>query len=222
VFFANRCDAGRRLAAQLHPFETHRPIVLGLPRGGIPVAYEVAHALGAPLDLLMVRKLGAPGQPELAIGAVAPGIVVLDDETIALLRVPEDYVARVRVQETHALEDGLRRFRGTRPFPDVAGRTVILVDDGIATGATALAAVDAVRAHGAARVVVAAPVAAPDAVTRLRAAADDVVVLETPPAFQAVGYWYSDFTATTDDEVRQMLRRAHREEDAHYHPPATS
>ncbi len=195
-------------------------MVLGLPRGGIPVAYEVAHALGAPLDLLMVRKLGAPGQPELAIGAVAPGVVVLDHETMTLLGVTEDYVARVRAQETRALEDGLQRFRGTRPFPDVAGRTVILVDDGIATGATALAAVDAVRARGAARVVVAAPVAAPDAVTRLRAAADDVVVLETPPDFQAVGYWYSDFTATTDDEVRQMLRRAHLEEDAHYHPPA--
>jgi putative phosphoribosyl transferase len=220
MFFANRCDAGRRLAALLTAYRARDPVVLGLPRGGVPVAFEVAHALGATLDLLPVRKLGAPGQPELAIGAVAPGVVVLDREIITLLGVPDDYVTGVRERETAALADRLHRMRGDRPFPDLHERTVIVVDDGIATGSTALAAVDAVRARGAAHVAVATPVCSPQAAAKLGEQADALVYVEAPADFQAVGYWYQDFTPTSDDEVRRLLARGWHEHDAHFQPPA--
>lgn len=222
MVFANRCEGGRRLAARLAPHRVREPLVLGLPRGGVPVAYEVAHALGAPLDTLPVRKLGAPGQPELAVGAVAPGVAVFEDALIALLRVSAAYLADARARETAELARLDDRLRDARPFPDLRGRAVILVDDGIATGATALAAVECVRARGAAHVTVAAPVCAREAVGRLRERADDVVCLDAPPDFGAVGYWYGDFTPTSDEEVRQLLRRADLEQQARFRPPAGS
>jgi putative phosphoribosyl transferase len=211
MLFANRCDAGRRLAALLGHYRARHPLVLALPRGGLPVAFEVAHALDAPLDLLPVRKLGAPGRPELAIGAVAPGVVILDHETIALLGVPDRYVAEVREHETAVLE----RLTGDHPPPDLEERTVILVDDGVATGSTALAAVDAARARGAAWIAVAAPVAAAEAVERLRAKADDVVCVATPDDFRAVGHWYADFSPTSDAEVRRLLELGRRRGSPH-------
>lgn len=219
MVFANRCDAGRRLAARLAPQRAREPVVLGLPRGGVPVAYEVAHALGAPLDALPVRKLGAPGQPELAIGAVAPGVVVLEHDLIALIQVPAAYVAEVRERETARLAELDAALRGGQPFPDLRGRAVIVVDDGIATGATAVAAAEWARTRGAGWVIVAAPVCSPEAADRLRAVADDVCYVEAPRDFVAVGCWYADFTPTSDQEVRQVLKRADLEQQARFRPP---
>jgi putative phosphoribosyl transferase len=218
MFFTNRCDAGRRLVSPLRRYQPDHPLVLGLPRGGIVVAFEVAHALGAPLDVLVVRKLGAPDHPELAIGAVAPNVTVLDQETIDLLAVSQEYLSAVLTRERQAMSRMLALFRGQDPFPKVECRTVIIVDDGVATGSTALAAADAVRQGGANRVIVAVPVCAPESIDRLRQSADDVVFLEAPPDFRAVGYWYADFTQTSDDEVRQLLKRSQLESKMRFHP----
>jgi predicted phosphoribosyltransferase len=209
-FFRDRSEAGRLLAAKLARY-AERPdvLVLALPRGGVPVAYEVARALGAPLDVFIVRKLGVPGQEELAMGAVASGGVrVLNQEVVHALRVPDYVVDAVAEWELLELARRERVYRGERPFPDLRGRTVILVDDGLATGATMHAAVQALRQKQPARLVVAVPTAAPETCEELSAEVDEVVCAITPEPFYAVGIWYEDFSQTTDEEVRELLARA--------------
>jgi predicted phosphoribosyltransferase len=207
--FRNRNDAGRQLAEKLAAY-ADRPdvLVLALPRGGVPVGYEVARALGAPLDVFLVRKLGVPGYEELAMGAVASGGVrVLNDEIVRGLGISEHGIDVAVAREMEELARRERLYRGDRPPPDVAGRTVILVDDGLATGATMRAAVAALREQQPTRIVVAVPTASPDTCEVLKAEADDVVCAITPEPFFAVGHWYEDFTQTTDDEVRELLAR---------------
>jgi predicted phosphoribosyltransferase len=207
--FRNRTDASRQLAEKLAAYAHRRDVlVLALPRGGVPVGYEVARALGAPLDIFLVRKLGVPGYEELAMGAVATGGVrVLNDEIVRGLGISEHEIDAAAARELQELARRQRLYRGDRPPPDVAGRTVILVDDGLATGATMRAAVAAVRQQQPARIVVAVPTASPDTCEALKAEADDVVCAMTPEPFFAVGHWYEDFTQTTDDEVRELLAR---------------
>ena len=207
--FRNRTDAGRQLAEKLAAY-ANRPdvLVLALPRGGVPVGFEVARALGAPLDVFLVRKLGVPGYEELAMGAVATGGVrVLNDEIVRGLGISEHEIDAAAARELQELARRQRLYRGDRPLPDIAGRTVILVDDGLATGATMRAAIAAVRQQQPARIVVAVPTASPDTCEALKAEADDVVCAMTPEPFLAVGHWYEDFTQTTDDEVRELLAR---------------
>jgi predicted phosphoribosyltransferase len=207
--FRNRTDAGRRLAEKLAAY-ANRPdvLVLALPRGGVPVGCEVARALGAPLDVFLVRKLGVPGYEELAMGAVATGGVrVLNDEIVRGLGISEHEIDAAAARELQELARRERLFRGDRPPPDVAGRTVILVDDGLATGATMRAAIHALRQQQPAGIVVAAPTASPDTSEALKAEADDVICAMTPEPFFAVGHWYEDFTQTTDGEVRELLAR---------------
>jgi predicted phosphoribosyltransferase len=208
--FRDRTDAGRRLAAELREY-AHDPnaIVLALPRGGVPVGYEVATALGVPLEVFVVRKLGLPWHEELAMGALASGGVrVLDEDLIRLARVSREDVERVTGWEQAELERRERLYRGDRPFPDLHGRTVILVDDGLATGSTMRAAVTALRLEGPARIVVAVPVAAPETCAAFQHVADEIVCAETPEPFEAVGLWYDDFSQTTDDEVHELLEQA--------------
>lgn len=209
--FHDRRDAGQWLAADLHAYAARTDvIVLALPRGGVPVGYEVAVTLGAPLDVFVVRKLGLPGHEELAMGALASGGVrVLDEELIRLARVTPAEVSRVTTAEQAELERRERRYRGDRPFPDLRGKTAILVDDGLATGSTMRAAVTALRIEGPTRIVVAVPVAAAETRDALKRLADDVVCAVTPEPFHAVGLWYDDFSQTTDDEVRELLERSH-------------
>lgn len=207
--FRDRGEAGRLLAAKLSAY-ANRPdvLVLALPRGGVPVAYEVARALGAPLDVFVVRKLGVPGYEELAMGAVATGGVrVLNDRIVNGLGIPGYIIDAVAAQEQQELARRERLYRGGRPPPDVRGRTVILVDDGLATGATMHAAVQALRQLQPARIVVAVPTASPDTCEELRAEVDEVICAITPEPFQAVGRWYEDFSQTTDEEVRELLGR---------------
>lgn len=205
--FRDRVDAGRRLAAVLAEVDLGEDVVVaGLPRGGVPVAAEVADRLGAPLDVVIVRKVGVPGQPELAMGAVGEGgVVVRDERVLSAVAPPTDAVDRAVAAEQAEVEVRARRFRPGREQRDLAGRTVVIVDDGLATGSTAEAAVAVARAQHAARVVVAAPVGSRQAVARLEAVADAVLCLATPPGFGAVGYWYEDFSETTDDEVVALL-----------------
>jgi putative phosphoribosyl transferase len=204
--FVDRVDAGMRLGQQLSKLRGEDVVVLGLPRGGVPVAVEVAKALDAPLDVIVIRKLGVPFQPELAMGAIGEGgVLVLDPAVIRASGVTDAEFAAVEERERAELERRVRRFRHDRPGLELDGRTAIVVDDGIATGSTARAACRVVRAQGAARVVLAAPVATPRAVSLLRADADEVVCLETPKLFYAVGQWYADFTPTTEDEVTALL-----------------
>jgi predicted phosphoribosyltransferase len=207
--FRNRTDAGRQLAEKLAAY-TDRPdaLVLALPRGGVPVGYEVARALGARFDVFLVRKLGVPGYEELAMGAVASGGVrVLNDEIVRGLGISEHEIDAAAARELQELARRERLYRGDRPPPDVAGQTVILVDDGLATGATMRAAVAALRQRQPARIVIAVPTASPDTCDALKAEADDVVCAMTPEPFFAVGHWYEDFTQTTDDEVGELLAR---------------
>jgi predicted phosphoribosyltransferase len=208
--FRDRRDAGRRLAAELSDYADQSDVlVLALPRGGVPVAYEVARALHAPLDVFMVRKLGVPGYEELAMGAIATGGVrVLDQELLRMLDIPRDVIEHVTAIETSELERRERQYRGDRPAPDVRGRTVILIDDGLATGSTMRAAIAALKKEGSKRIVVAVPVAPPETCEALRAQVDDVVCAVTPEPFRAVGLWYGDFSQTTDEEVRDLLARA--------------
>jgi putative phosphoribosyl transferase len=205
--FADRVEAGRALAERLQALAGRDDVVvLGLPRGGVPVAAEVARALAAPLDVLLVRKLGAPGQPELAIGAIAEdGIRLVNEDVLLSLGLGLDTIDRVVADEQPELERRLRAYRGDRPAVPVAGRTVILVDDGLATGASMDAACRAVAARGAARLIVAVPIAAREACDRLRAVAHEVVAVATPAPFWAVGAWYADFQQTTDEQVVQAL-----------------
>lgn len=207
--FADRRDAGKRLAERLESFRGDDVVVLGLPRGGVPVAYEVAVALGAPLDVIVVRKLGVPFQPELGMGAIGEGGVrIVNEEIVRAAQVTDAQLAEVERRERAELERRARRFRGDRPPVPLLGRTVIVVDDGIATGSTARAACQVARAHGARRVVLATPVAPPDTVARLRGDADDLVCLESPEPFFAIGQWYADFSQTSDAEVVMLLDRA--------------
>jgi putative phosphoribosyl transferase len=204
--FQNRRDAGRRLALLLEKFRDARPIILGLPRGGVVVGHEIAKALDAPLDVLVVRKLGAPGAEEFAIGAVAPGATLLNRELIGALGVTRDYVSRLIVRQTDEMARRERVYRGNRPALPVEGRTVILVDDGLATGATAQAAVQSLRAQRPRQIIFAAPVCSPDGAEALRSVTDEVVCLECPQNFGAVGYYYRDFSPTNDAEVVRCLR----------------
>lgn len=205
--YRNREEAGRVLARHLDAFaQRDDGIVLGLPRGGVPVAREVAHALALPLDVYIVRKLGVPGHPELAMGAIATGGVrVLNEDVLDMLDVTENAIAAVASEEQHELQRREREYRGERPAPELAGRTVILVDDGLATGATMRAAVSAVRGSSPGRIVVAVPVAAAETCHGIEELADDVVCAMTPEPFQAVGLWYDQFEQVTDHEVRTIL-----------------
>jgi len=207
--FRDRREAGRVLAEKLAAY-ANRPdvLVLALPRGGVPVAYEVARALSAPLDVFVVRKLGVPGYEELAMGAVATGGVrVLNDQLVESLGIPEQMIDAAAVREQQELARRERLYRGGRPPPDVRGRTAILVDDGLATGATMRAAVEALRRQNPARIVVAVPTASPEICEEMKSKADEVICAITPEPFHAVGRWYQDFSQTTDEEVRVLLAR---------------
>jgi putative phosphoribosyl transferase len=205
--FLDRAEAGRRLAALLGHLSGEDVVVLGLPRGGVPVAAEVARALGAPLDLILVRKLGVPVQPELALGAIGEGGVrIINPDVVSITGVTDAEIAMVEARERAELVRRARRFRGDRPRVPLAGRTAVIVDDGIATGATARAACQVARAQGASRVVLAAPVAPPSVRAALATAADEVICVETPGRFLAIGEWYQDFAQTRDQEVIALLR----------------
>lgn len=207
--FKNRTDAGRQLAQALKPYAQEDCLVLGLPRGGVPVAFEVARALQKPMDVMVVRKVGAPGYEELAVGAVGPeNVLILNRGLIGSLGLSEELLEGRISREIAELRRRLRHFRGDRPFPDLKGRTVILVDDGLATGATARAAVHASRRLGAGRIVLAVPVGAESTVSHLKQEVDDLVCLETPAEFEAVSLWYQEFPQTTDTQVIDLLERA--------------
>jgi putative phosphoribosyl transferase len=210
VAFLDRREAGRILASRLRQY-AGRPdvLVLALPRGGVPVAFEVAQALGAPLDVFLVRKLGVPGYEEVAMGAIASGGVrVLNEDLIRQAGIPPSAVEAVTAREEEELRRRETAYRGSRPRVPIAGRTVILVDDGLATGASMKAAVAALRREGPARIVVAVPVAAAEACDEFRQDVEDVVCAATPEPFMAVGAWYEDFSQTTDTEVRRLLEEA--------------
>jgi putative phosphoribosyl transferase len=216
TIYADRVDAGRRLAGALTEYAGREDVlVLGLPRGGVPVAAEVAKALDAPLDVMIVRKLGAPWQPELAMGAIASGNVqLLNEQVVRMLGIDDGTIEEIAEREGRELARRERAYRGDRPPFDAADRQVLLVDDGMATGATMRAAVAAVRAMAPARVIVAVPTAALDTCELVRAEADRVVCLDTPEPFMAVGCWYRNFDQTSDAEVRDLLAEAARLEEA--------
>jgi putative phosphoribosyl transferase len=208
--FPNRRQAGKKLAAKLKKY-AHRPdvLVLALPRGGVPVAYEIARALNAPLDVFLVRKLGVPNDEELAMGAIASGGVrVLNEEVTSRFRFPESVIDEVASREQKELERRESLYRGARPAPNVKGRMVILTDDGLATGSTMRAAATALRRLGPLKIIVAVPVGAAETCEEFRSEVDEVVCAATPEPFMAVGAWYSEFSQTSDDEVRDLLKRA--------------
>ena len=210
MLFQDRSEAGRILARQLEKYK-NRPdvLVLALPRGGVPVAYEVAKELNAPLGIFLVRKLGVPGHEEVAMGAIATGgIRILNEDFIRQLGIPKRVVDAVTAREQQELERRERLYRGDQPAPDIKGRTVIIVDDGLATGSTMKAALAALRKQQPAKLVVAVPTAPPETCDSLRADADEVICAVTPDPFLAVGAWYRGFDQTTDDEVRDLLKRA--------------
>lgn len=210
--FRNRVEAGRQLAKRLMKY-AGRPdlLVLALPRGGVPVGYEIAQALNAPLDVFVVRKLGVPGHEELAMGAIASGGVrVVNGEVIESLRIPDDVIDAAAARELRELERRERAYRDDRPAPDVQGRTVILVDDGIATGSTMKAAIEALRQLEASRIVVAVPTAALSTAREMQRDVEELVAVMTPADFTGVGQWYEDFSQTTDEQVRDLLESASR------------
>jgi predicted phosphoribosyltransferase len=211
--FSNRAEAGRQLAEKLEKYAGAKDIiVLGLPRGGVPVAYEVARRLRAPLDIFIVRKLGVPGFEELAAGAIASGGVrVLNEDVVRAIPYAEAAIEAVTVKETAELERREQIYREGRPAPGLRDKIVILVDDGLATGATMRAAVKALRQQSAAKIVVAVPVGPPDTCHELAQQADEAICLSTPPFFQAVGQYYEDFSQTSDDDVRELLAKAAQE-----------
>jgi putative phosphoribosyl transferase len=207
--FKDRLDAGRQLASRLARYTALEPVVVGLPRGGLPVAAEVADRLGAPLDIIVVRKIGLPWQPELGIGAVAEGgIRVLNDVLVEEVGIEPIELEAATVRERVELARRVHRYRGERSAVPVDGRVVICVDDGLATGYTARAAIEAIRRGGARRVILAVPVAPEDSVAAMRGVADEVVVVDTPPRFFAIGDFYEDFAQTSDEEVVSLLERA--------------
>jgi putative phosphoribosyl transferase len=205
--FQDRTDAGRQLAEELLSYAGRDDvIVLALPRGGVPVAFEVAQRLGVPLDVFVVRKLGVPGHEELAMGAIASGGVrVLNEDVLYVLPDAQSIVEMVTAIECEELKRRERDYRSDRPAPEVRGRNVILVDDGLATGATMRAAAAALRQQGAAKIIVAVPVGAPITCHEIKSVADEVVCLQTPDSFMGVGQYYEDFSQTTDEEVRELL-----------------
>jgi putative phosphoribosyl transferase len=208
--FQNRSEAGKLLAAKLSNYaEAHDVIVLGLPRGGVPVAYEIAEALHAPLDVWLVRKLGVPGQEELAMGAISSGgVMILNNEIIQALSISQEAIDQVAEAEQRELERRDRAYRGDRALPQLQDHTVILVDDGIATSSTLRAAIAAFQQQHPQRIIAAAPVAPPTICEDLKRIVDDVVCLNTPDPLQSIGMWYKDFSQTTDAEVRELLKRS--------------
>jgi putative phosphoribosyl transferase len=221
--FADRRDAGRRLAAALSGFKGRHPVVLAIPRGGVPVGYEVARALEAPLDVLVARKLGAPGQRELGIGALADGDhpeTVLNPELLALIDVPENYLRAEIERELIEIHRREKVYRGERPPAPVKDKIAILVDDGIATGGSIRAAIRSLKRRAPARIVVAVPVAPADTVEALKSEADEVVSLYAPETFGAVGEFYEDFSQTSDEEVVSLLASAHAIHAGGEGPPA--
>lgn len=208
--FEDRRTAGRALVPELQRCELKDPIILGLPRGGVPLAYEIAVALHAPLDTIVVRKLGVPSQPELAFGAIASGgIRVINDDVIeSLFSLDDDTIDNIANREMQELRRREEAYRLDRPYPELAGKDVVLVDDGLATGATMRAAAEAVKTRSPSSVVVAVPVGSASAVAKVAAIVDRVICLESPGSFYAVGQFYSDFRQTSDDEVRELLREA--------------
>ena len=215
MIYRNRSEAGKHLAAQLAKYANREDVlVLALPRGGVPVAFEVAKALRAPLDIFLVRKLGVPGHEELAMGAIATGGVrVLNPDVVDYLGIPASVIDAVAADELRELDRRERAYRGDRPEPDVRGKTVILVDDGLATGSTMRAAAAALRQQGPDRIVVAVPVSAPQTCDEYRMGVDEIICVKTPEPFYGVGLWYADFSQTTDEEVRELLERARNEID---------
>ena len=211
--FLDRADAGRRLATALrHHARTGNLLVLALPRGGVPVAYEVARALQAPLDLMLVRKLGVPGQEELAMGAIASGGVrVISEDVVRAFDIPEREIAAVAANEQHELDRRERAHRVTRSLTDVRGKTIILVDDGLATGSTMRAAIAALRAQQIEKLIVAVPVAASESCAELRGEVDEMVCVHTAEPFLSVGHAYRDFLQISDEEVRELMRRSAEE-----------
>ena len=206
ILFEDRVDAGRQLAERLAAYAEERPVVFALPRGGVPVGAEVSRSLGAPLEVIVSRKLGAPGQPEFGIGAVAPGGVrVLNERAVRALGIEEDYLEMISARELAEAERRLRLFRGDRPYPDLERRTAILVDDGLATGVTARAALLALRRMNPRRLVLAVPVCALQTAELLRPEADDLICLLAPDNLEAVGLWYRNFEQTSDEEVVRLL-----------------
>lgn len=210
MLFRDRREAGQFLARRLTAYADRSDVlVLALPRGGVPVAFEVARSLHVPLDIFLVRKLGVPGHEELAMGAIASGGVrVLNDDVVRALRIPKDVVDLVAADEQRELERREWSYRGGDPAPIIRGRTVIMIDDGLATGSTMRAAIAALRKQAPARIVVAVPVGAPETCAEFRDEADEAICAEMPDPFYAVGVWYQNFSQTTDDEVRDLLRRA--------------
>jgi len=217
MLFRDRTEAGQILSNRLLAYANRSDVlVLALPRGGVPVAFEVARLLHAPLDVFLVRKLGVPGHEELAMGALASGGArVLNEEVVSGLHISEEVIATVAAREQEELARRERAYRGDRPAPEVRDRTVILVDDGLATGSTMRAAIAALRQKHPARIVVAVPVGAHDTCAELQTEADEAVCARMPEPFHAVGLWYDDFTQTTDEEVHELLARA-----AEDHAPA--
>lgn len=212
--FRDRIDAGNRLAERLDTEDLHRPVVLGLPRGGVPVASQVANRLGAPLDVFVARKIGAPHQPELGIGAIAEGgTMVVHNHLVDALGIGHEQLRELRRREQEELERRISRYRGDRALLDLSDRDVIVVDDGLATGVTAEAALRALQQHQPRKLVLAVPVCAPDTQHRLSPLAD-VVCLTAPSDFVAVGLWYDDFGQTSDETVCELLARAHEGSEA--------
>jgi putative phosphoribosyl transferase len=213
MIFRDRTEAGKYLATKLLNYKD-RPdgLVLALPRGGVPVAFEVAQALRVPLDMFLVRKLGVPGHEELAMGTISTGGVrVLNEDTVDYLRIPEHIIDSIAAEELKELKRRERAYRGNRPEPDVKGKTVILIDDGLATGSTIRAAAQALRQQRPARIIVAVPVSAPETCDEYRIGVDEIICAVTPEPFLGVGMWYLDFSQTTDEEVRDLLERARGE-----------
>jgi putative phosphoribosyl transferase len=210
LIFRDRTDAGKQLATLLTRYANRRDVlVLALPRGGVPVAYEVAKELKSPLDVFLVRKLGVPGHKEFALGAIAPGGVrVVNKELANYLRISDRVIEGITAVEQRELERRDRVYRGDRPFPEVKDHVVILIDDGLATGSTMRAAAESLRLLKPKRIVVAVPVASPETCQEFRTEVDEIVCAVTPAHFQGVGLWYQDFSQTSDEEVRELLKRA--------------
>lgn len=206
MIFKDRVEAGRRLAEALEAYRSPETVVFAIPRGGVVVGREVAEALCAPLEIVIPRKIGAPGQPELAIGAIGDDVTVLDQRMIEYLGVSDGYIGTEIAEQTREIARRWQMYRGDRPFPDIRGKTVVLVDDGVATGYTTMAAARTLREKNPAKVVLAVPVAPAESLDRLKREVDELVVLDTPDPFFSVGSWYEEFEQTTDEEVIRLLK----------------
>jgi putative phosphoribosyl transferase len=209
AYFADRVEAGKRLASALADFAGKKAIVLAIPRGGVVVGYEIAKALNLSLDVIIPRKIGAPDNPELAIGAMTEdGTIILDDNLVTYIGVSQDYIKEESERQKSEIERRLKKYRQNEPYPDLKGRNVIIVDDGIATGSTMKAALASVKNRGARTVTIAVPVGPPSTIKELKKQADRVICPYTPEYFQAIGQFYADFNQTTDEEVIQLLKRS--------------